>query len=167
MGIFDFLKKEENKEATFPLSMQATAEGTIVAMKDIPDPVFAEGMVGPCIGIEPKNGKIVAPCDGTIMQLSDTLHAFGIQGPGNSLVMAHIGIDTVSMKGEGFTARAKVGDKVKAGQTIVEVDFDKVREAGHPTVVITIFTNPNDFSDVAFTSASEVSFGDELIKVSK
>jgi PTS system glucose-specific IIA component len=167
MGIFDFLKKEENKEVVFPLSLQTTTEGTVVAMKDIPDPVFAEGMVGPCIGVDPTNGKIVAPCDGTIMQLSDTLHAFGIQGPGNALLMVHIGIDTVSMKGEGFTAKAKVGDKVKAGQTIVEVDFDKVREAGHPTVVMTILTNPKDFSAVDFTNAATVAFGDELIKLSK
>ena len=94
MGLLDLFKKEKNV-VTFPLSIKATANGDIVAMKDIPDAVFAQGMVGPCIGIEPSNGTIVAPCDGKILQLSDTLHAFGIEGIGGVQILVHIGIDTV------------------------------------------------------------------------
>jgi PTS system glucose-specific IIA component len=167
MGIFDFLKKEDGKEAGFPVKLQATAQGNIVKMADIPDPVFAEGIVGPCIGIEPENGTIVAPCDGKILQLSDTKHAFGIEGVGGAQILVHIGIDTVSMKGEGFTAKAQVGDTVKAGQPIIEVDLDKVKEAGHPTVVITVLSNPAEFKSVNFSEAQSVSHGDELISIDK
>ncbi len=164
MGLFDkFTKKEV--EVTFPLSISATAEGDIVAMKDIPDQVFATGMVGPCIGIEPSNGTVVAPCDGQILQLSDTKHAFGIQGIGGVQMLVHIGIDTVSMNGEGFEAMAKVGDKVKAGQPIIKMDVEKVKAAGHPTVVITIVSNANAFKEVTFTEANSVKVDDELIKI--
>lgn len=166
MGIFDFLKKED-KEDIFPAKLQATTQGKIVKMADIPDPVFAEGIVGPCIGIEPENGTIVAPCDGKIQQLSDTKHAFGIEGIGGAQILVHIGIDTVSMKGEGFTAKAQVGDSVKAGQPIIEVDLDKIKEAGHPTVVITIVSNPAEFKTVSFSEAQSVSYGDELITIDK
>ncbi len=165
MGLLDLLKKENKEEVSFPISIKATAEGKIVQMKDIPDPVFSEGLVGPCIGIEPEGGTIVAPCSGKILQLSDTLHAFGIEGDGGMQMLVHIGIDTVSMNGDGFSACAKLGDVVKAGQPIIKVDFDKVKAAGHPTVVITIMTNPSDFKEVTFTSQSEVHLGDDLIVV--
>ena len=166
MGLLDIFKKEENP-VEFPYSIKATASGEIVAMKDIPDAVFANGMVGPCIGIEPNNGTIVAPCDGKILQLSDTLHAFGIQGKAGEQILVHIGIDTVSMNGDGFSAKVKVGDSVKAGQPIVEMDIDKVKAAGHPTVVITILSNANNFNDVNFTEANDVTISDELIVIKK
>ncbi len=166
MGLLDILKKEDTK-VEFPYSIKATASGEVVAMKDIPDAVFAQGMVGPCIGIEPNNGTIVAPCDGKILQLSDTLHAFGIQGKAGEQILVHIGIDTVSMNGDGFKAFAKVGDNVKAGQPIIEMDIDNVKAAGHPTVVITILSNANSFDEVKFTEASSVSVGDNLIVINK
>ena len=166
MGLFDLFNKKE-VIVEFPLSIKTTAEGDIVPMEEIPDGVFAKGMVGPCIGIEPKNKAVVAPCDGKILQLSDTLHAFGIEGVGGVQILVHIGIDTVSMNGDGFTSKVKVGDTVRAGQTIVEVDFDKVRAAGHPSVVITIVSNAKAFEEVNFTEAKAVTFGDELINVNK
>lgn len=165
MGLKDLFKREKIEEIVFPLSIKTTAEGKIVKMEDIPDPVFAQGMVGPCIGIEPIKGTIVAPYNGKIIQLSDTLHAFGIAGPAGAMILVHIGIDTVGMNGEGFTAKVSVGDTVKAGQPIVEVDLEKVKEAGHPSVVITIFTNPNDYKGVIFTDTKEITFDDELIRV--
>ena len=166
MGIFDLFKKEETA-VEFPYAIKATANGDIVAMKDIPDNVFAQGMVGPCIGIEPSSGTIVAPCDGKILQLSDTLHAFGIQGPAGEQILVHIGIDTVSMNGDGFTSHVSVGDTVKAGQPIIDMDIDKVKAAGHPTVVITILSNANNYADVKFTEANSVAVGDELIVINK
>ncbi len=78
-----------------------------------------------------------------------------------------VGIDTVSMKGEGFKAFAKVGDSVKTGQPIVEVNLDKVRAAGHPTVIMTIVTNADSFKNVSFKEQGQVSFSDDLIIVEK
>ncbi len=164
MGLLDLFKKED---VEYPLSISATATGKIIAMEDIPDAVFAQGMVGPCIGIEPTNGTIVAPCDGKILQLSDTLHAFGIEGIGGVQILVHIGIDTVSMNGEGFTSNVKVGDVVKKGQPIVNVDLDKVKAAGHPTVVITILSNANNYTDIEFTKLVSVETSDELVSINK
>lgn len=164
MGLLDLFKKEV---VEYPLSIGATATGDIIAMKDIPDAVFAQGMVGPCIGIEPSNGTIVAPCDGKILQLSDTLHAFGIEGIGGVQILVHIGIDTVSMNGDGFTSNVKVGDVVKKGQPIVNVDLDKVKAAGHPTVVITILSNASNYTDIEFTKLASIKTSDELISISK
>lgn len=164
MGLLDLLKKET---VEYPISIGATATGDIVAMKDIPDAVFAQGMVGPCIGIEPFNGTVVAPCDGKILQLSDTLHAFGLEGIGGVQILVHIGIDTVSMNGDGFTSNVKVGDIVKKGQPIVNVDLDKVKSAGHPTVVITILSNADNYTDVEFTKLTSIQPSDELISVNK
>ncbi len=164
MGLLDVFKTKEEK-VEFPLSLKATARGRIVEMKDIPDPVFSGGMVGPCIGIEPTDSSIVAPCNGKIIQLSDTLHAFGIEGDGGVQILVHIGIDTVEMKGDGFEAKVKVGDLVKAGQTIVEVDFDKVKEAGHPTVVITIVANASNYSKVEFVDKESVILNDDIATI--
>lgn len=165
MGLFDKFKKEEKVAVEFPITMKATAEGEIVAMKDIPDPVFAQGMVGPCVGIEPAKGTVAAPCDGKIATLSDTLHAFEMEVPGGVQLLVHIGIDTVNMKGEGFKAFVKAGDTVKAGQPIVEVDLDKVREAGHPTVIMTIVPNAGEFKNVSFKEQGQVAFSDDLITI--
>lgn len=165
MGLFDKFKKEEKVAVEFPITMKATAEGELVAMKDIPDPVFSQGMVGPCVGIEPSKGTVAAPCDGKISTLSDTLHAFGMEVPGGVQLLVHIGIDTVNMKGEGFKAFVKAGDTVKAGQPIVEVDLDKVREAGHPTVIMTIVPNAGEFKNVSFKEQGQVAFSDDLITI--
>lgn len=167
MGLFDLFKKENAEVITFPRAIKATANGTIVAMQDIPDGVFAQGIMGPCIGIEPSNGTVVAPCDGKIIQLSDTLHAFGITGNAGEEILVHIGIDTVNLKGDGFCAKVKEGDTVKAGQPIIEMDIDKVKAAGCPTVVITVLTNADDFSEVTFTEATSVTTEDQLIVVNK
>lgn len=166
MGLLNIFKKGD-KAAEFPYAIKAAANGDIVAMKDIPDAVFAQGMLGPCIGIEPSDGTIAAPCDGKIVQLSDTLHAFGIQGRAEEQILVHIGIDTVSMNGDGFTAKAKAGDSVKAGQPIIEMDIDKVKAAGHPAVVITVLSNADDYSEVKFTDAGSVSVNDDILSISK
>ena len=132
MGFFDFLKKSAAPAApaapAFPLVLAADAKGAVVPMEQIPDEVFAQGILGQCCGIDPTEGKVYAPIDGEITQAPDSGHALGIQGVGDVEVLIHVGVDTVEMKGDGFSPKVKVGDKVltsKYSGTEVKVDDEE------------------------------------------
>ena len=170
MGFFDIFKKKEEPAApapTGPVMVAADAKGTIVPMESIPDDVFAQGILGKCCGIEPAEGKVFAPIDGEITQAPDSLHALGIQGAGGVEVLIHVGVDTVEMKGDGFSSNVKVGDKIKKGQMLLTMDLDKNKAAGHPAVVIPVITNTDEFADVEVVASGEVEPGADMIKVTK
>lgn len=166
MGLFDMFKKKETAPA-FPAMLAADAAGTVVKMEDIPDEVFAQGILGQCCGIDPSEGKVYAPCDGEITQAPDTLHALGIAGKNGIEVLIHVGVDTVEMKGDGFSAKVKLGDKITKGQLLLTMDLDKIKAAGHPTVVITVVTNTDDFAEVTTVASGAVKPGDDLMKIAK
>ena len=171
MGFFDFLKKSSAPaapaEPTFPLTLAADAKGTVVAMENIPDEVFAQGILGKCCGIDPTEGKVFAPADGEITQAPDSGHALGILADGGVEILIHVGVDTVEMKGDGFSPKVKVGDKVKKGDLLLEMDLAKIAAAGHPAVVITVVTNTDDYKDVEVVASDAVEAGADLIKISK
>ncbi|EFR91237.1 glucose-specific phosphotransferase enzyme IIA component, partial [Listeria innocua FSL S4-378] len=104
-----FLKKSKN-ETVF-----AHVTGQLIALEDVPDPVFNQKMMGEGIAIKPESGTIVAPVDGKIIQLAETKHAFGIRTDMGQEILVHIGLETVSLNGEGFNVLVNVGDKVKVG----------------------------------------------------
>ena len=170
MGFFDFLKKtpEPTPAApSFPMTLVADAKGKIVPMEQIPDEVFAQGILGKCCGIDPTEGKVYAPIAGTITQAPDSGHALGIQGVSGVEVLIHVGVDTVEMKGDGFSPKVKEGDKIKQGQLLLEMDLDKIAAANHPAVVITVVTNTDDFKDVELVASGAVEPGADLLKISK
>ena len=119
MGFFDFLKKKPEPE-TPAMVLYADAKGAIVPMEQIPDEVFAQGILGQCCGIDPTEGKVFAPADGEITQAPDSGHALGIMADNGAEVLIHVGVDTVEMKGDGFSPKVKVGDKVKKGDLLLE-----------------------------------------------
>ena len=123
MGLFDMFKKKD-AAPSFPVVLAADAAGAFVKMEDIPDEVFAQGILGQGCGIDPSEGKVYAPCDGEITQAPDTLHAFGITTPGGVEVLIHVGVDTVEMKGDGFESKVKLGSKVTKGQLLLTMDVD-------------------------------------------
>ena len=171
MGFFDFLKKSAAPAApaapVFPLTLAADAKGTFVPMENIPDEVFAQGILGKCCGIDPSEGKVYAPASGEITQAPDSGHALGVMADGGVEILIHVGVDTVEMKGDGFSPKVKVGDKVKKGDLLLEMDLDKIAAAGHPAVVITVVTNTDDFKDVEVVAPGNVEPGADLIKISK
>lgn len=112
-----FLKKSK-QEVLF-----AHVTGQVIALEDVPDPVFNQKMMGEGIAIKPETGTIVAPIDGKIIQLAETKHAFGIRTDMGQEILVHIGLETVSLNGEGFNVLVSVGDKVKVGDPIVEADL--------------------------------------------
>lgn len=171
MGLLDFLKGKEQPAnqppaATFPVILGAIATGEVIPMEKIPDEVFSTGVLGLCCGIEPDEGKIYAPIAGKISQLTDTLHAVGIEANGLEILI-HIGVDTVDMNGDGFVSEVRAGEAVKKGDILLTVDLDKIRAAGHPSTAILAVTNSDDFASVEIVSSGKVKPGDNLLQIQK
>ncbi len=176
MGLFVFLKGGKSAPeaepapapapVAFPAVLGAPSAGICVAMEDIPDPVFSEGVLGVCCGVDPAEGKVCAPIDGEITQLTDTCHAVGMEAAGIEILI-HVGVDTVEMKGDGFTCLVGEGQKVRKGQPLITMDLDKIRAAGHPATVITAVTNSDDFAGVTQVAQGAVEPGADLLRVEK
>ena len=116
----------------------APADGVLIPMEQIPDETFAQGLLGQCFGIEPENGAVCAPVSGTVTTIAETCHAIGLHSDGGRDILLHIGIDTVTLKGRGFTPKTAVGAHVKKGETLMEADLSVIREAGLDPMVITV-----------------------------
>lgn len=121
MGLFDFLKKGRAVELRAPLS------GAVVPLANVPDPVFAGKMVGDGVAIDPSDGVVCSPCDGEVVALFPTFHAVGIRSCDGLEILIHVGIDTVEMKGEGFSSAVTMGDRVTTGQELLRFDPVLVR----------------------------------------
>lgn len=133
-----FGKKEESSN-NFTLTSPAT--GKLVAIEDIPDPVFSQKMMGDGLAVDPTEGVIVAPADAEVLQVFPTKHAIGLKTSNNLEVLIHIGLETVSMSGEGFEAFVKEGDMVKKGDKLISFDLDLIREKAKSTITPVIITN--------------------------
>ncbi len=164
MGIFHFFGKKE-VTPLWPVTLGAAAQGRLIPMEEIPDPVFSEGILGICCGIEPETGAVYAPVSGRVVQLADTLHAVGLEGPGGVEVLIHIGVDTVEMKGDGFEAMVRAGSSVEKGQLLLTMDLEKIRKAPHPATVITIVTNTGDFASVETAASKKVAPGETVMEI--
>ncbi len=127
------------------LVLYAPIQGKAIPREEIPDETFASGVLGDGIGIEPEIGEVTAPFEGEISSLTETRHAIGISGPGGMEVLIHVGVDTVKMNGDGFTLFVTEGQKVKAGERLMEFDIDKIKKAGYSTVSAVLLTNSDDY----------------------
>ncbi len=121
--------------------------GKVIAREDIPDETFATGILGDGIGVEPTSGTVVAPFDGTVTSVFDTKHAVTLEKDGME-VLIHIGVNTVNMNGDGFTAYVSEGDEVKAGQRLLGFDSKKIKAAGYSDCVVMLLTNAEDMEGV-------------------
>ena len=124
--------------------------GKVFPYDVIPDPAFSTGALGEGVGIEPEMGAIYAPVDGKISSIAESKHAIGIEGPNGMEILIHVGIDTVSMKGEGFVPLIQEGDMVKKGDRILEFDRDRIKAEGHPDTVVMLLTNSDDYENVKY-----------------
>ena len=122
-------------------------KGTVIARDKIPDDTFASGVLGDGVGIQPADDKVVAPFDGTISSVAESQHAVGVESNGMEMLI-HVGVDTVNMKGDGFTCLVKEGDAVKAGQPLIIFDRAKIKAAGYSDTVAVLLTNSDDLEGV-------------------
>ncbi|MEW4371026.1 PTS sugar transporter subunit IIA [Paenibacillus kandeliae] len=132
------------KGKTQPIEALSPITGQAVDLSQVPDPAFAEKLMGQGIAIEPKEGKVHAPFDGKIAQLFKTRHALLVEHSSGVQVLIHVGVDTVSLKGEGFTAHVATGDKVKQGQLLLEFDIAHIQAAGYPVITPIIIPDGQD-----------------------
>ena len=122
-------------------------KGKVIPLEKIPDETFAAGILGQGVGVEPSEGVVVAPFDGTVTSVFDTKHAITLESNGMELLI-HVGINTVSMQGEGFKAFVSDGDVVKAGQKLLEFDRDAIKKAGYSDTVAILMGNSDDLDGV-------------------
>lgn len=145
----------------------APMSGELIDITQVDDVTFAEKYLGDGVAIRPTNGNVVAPVDGKIIQVFHTKHALGIESKGVELLI-HIGINTVELKGEGFEVYVEEGDKVKAGDLLVKVDLDLVREKGYQTDTAIVVTNMDDIKSINKKENGLVASGkDSIFEVKK
>ena len=157
----------ENKEVTKleEETILAPIKGEVKPIEESSDAAFASGALGKGVVILPEEGKVYAPVTGTVTVLFPSLHAIGITSDAGIELLIHIGINTVQLNGEGFTAHIKQGDQIKQGQLLVEFDMNKIKEAGYTLETPVLVTNYADLKEVKNTNASSVQLQETLIEV--
>lgn len=141
----------------------APLSGKVMQLDQVPDPTFSEKMMGDGLAIEPTDGKVVAPIDGEIVQLFPTKHAIGLRGKSGVEVLIHIGLETVSLNGEGFEAHVKQGDRVKVGDPLVTFDIDFIKEKAASHITPIIITNSDAINIVEKTVETTVVGGESIL----
>jgi len=124
-----------------PLALRQPVPGVVRPLSAVPDPTFAEGIMGPGLAIEPSDGLVVAPADGTVAHIAATGHALALVLDGGVELLIHLGIDTVRMGGDGFEPLVESGAAVRAGEPLMRFDLDAVRAAGHPAITPVVVLN--------------------------
>ena len=137
-------------------TLTSPVNGTQIPLAEVADETFASEMLGATVAVEPADGKIVAPCDGEVSNIFETGHAVCITTEAGGELLIHIGIDTVKMDGKGFTKKVSDGDKVHAGDILVEADLEEIKNAGYQTTTMMILTNTDEFGNVTKAEPAEV-----------
>ena len=147
--------------------VNAPVAGHVISLDETGDPVFASRALGEGVGIQPADSTVVAPVSGVLQTVAETGHAFGIKTDDGVEVLVHVGIDTVKMNGEGFDVKVKANEHVNAGDTLVVVDFDKVKEAGYSTTTLMTVLNTVAFASVAPKTGVDVKAGESVIDIQR
>lgn len=153
--------------ATTEETLTSPVNGTQIPLAEVADETFASEMLGATVAVEPADGKIVAPCDGEVSNIFETGHAVCITTEAGGELLIHIGIDTVKMDGKGFTKKVSDGDKVHAGDILVEADLEEIKNAGYQTTTMMILTNTDEFGNVTKAEPAEVKTTSKVMTLTK
>ena len=148
-------------------TLTSPVNGTQISLSEVADETFASEMLGATVAVEPADGKIVAPCDGEVSNIFETGHAVCITTEAGGELLIHIGIDTVKMDGKGFTKKVSDGDKVHAGDILVEADLEEIKNAGYQTTTMMILTNTDEFGNVTKAEPAEVKTTSKVMTLTK
>lgn len=161
MGFFKKLFGKKTDDFYAPMA------GKAVPITEVPDPTFAECMLGNGIAIEPAEGKVYAPCDATVDMMFDTGHAVSLVADCGAEVLIHVGLETVSLEGKPFTVHVANGDKVKKGQLLLEADLEAIKAAGLPTITPMLICNTDEYPTFNTFVGKEVTNEDVVIALAK
>ena len=161
MGFFKKLFGKKTDDLYAPMA------GKAVPITEVPDPTFAEGMLGNGIAIEPADGKVYAPCDATVDMMFTTGHAVSLVADNGAEVLIQVGLETVSLEGKPFTVHVANGDKVTKGQLLIEVDLEAVKAAGLPTITPMLICNTDDYPTFNTFVGKDVTNNDVVIALAK
>mgnify|MGYP002644168896 FL=1 len=153
--------------ATTEETLTSPVNGTQIPLAEVADETFASEMLGATVAVEPADGKIVAPCDGEVSNIFETGHAVCITTEAGGELLIHIGIDTVKMDGKGFTKKVSDGDKVHAGDILVEAGLEEIKNAGYQTTTMMILTNTDEFGNVTKAEPAEVKTTSKVMTLTK
>ena len=163
------VEKVENKDNKDALVKQevivSPIKGDVLPLSEVKDEVFSQGLLGKGVAIEPKEGKVVAPVDGTLTTLFPTHHALGITSDKGAEILIHVGMDTVQLEGKCFTPKVKQGERVKAGQVLLEFDIKGIKEAGYPVTTPVIVSNSDNYLDIIGTDKKDINTEEDLLTV--
>lgn len=157
MGLFNFMKGKKKAAISAPV------KGVCIPIREVSDPTFADEILGKGMAIKPLDGKVYAPADGKISTLFPTGHAVGITASDGAEILVHVGLDTVSLKGQHFQAVVQADQEVKAGDLLLEADLEAISKAGYDTVIPIIICNSDEFSDIQCKTEGTVEAGEEVI----
>lgn len=143
----------------------SVADGQVIELDQVKDPVFAQKMMGDGFAVEPANGNIVSPVSGTVSSIFPTKHALGLVTESGLEVLVHIGLDTVSLEGKPFTVRVTEGQQVAAGDLLVTADLGAIREAGRETTTVVVFTNGDAIKSVKLEQTGSLAAKTAVAKV--
>ncbi|SEP46184.1 beta-glucoside-specific PTS transporter subunit IIABC [Propionispora vibrioides] len=143
--------------------IQSPLAGEVKSLEEVPDEVFAAGVLGKGLAINPSEGKVIAPVNGTVATLFPTGHAIGLITEKGTEILIHIGIDTVKLNGQYFSTTVKQGDTIKKGQVLIEFDMVKIKKAGYLLITPIIITNFQQYSEISISKEGKISYQEDLI----
>ena len=154
---FNFFKKEA-------VEFYTPVNGKILSLEEVPDPVFSQRMMGDGMAVMPTNGDILSPVKGTVILVAATKHAVGLRADDGSEILIHVGLETVALDGKGFSVAVKEGDKVTAGQLLIEVDWEYISTNAKSTITPVVITNSQEGKkQYTFTEEKEGTAGKTVL----
>lgn len=156
---------QDNRGESKAVTLYAHMNGKTVKLEDVEDEAFSSKALGDGIAIEPSEGKLFAPCNGKVDMVFDTKHAINLVSDSGCEILLHVGIDTVKLKGEFFTAHVSAGDKVNKGDLLISFDIDGIKKAGYKATTPMIICNSDDYSEIEKVNADKITAGDRIIEL--
>ena len=147
--------------------LKAPLAGKAIPMSEVSDPTFGQEILGKGVAIIPSVGKVVAPIDGTVEMIFDTKHAISMSSDSGIQLIIHVGLDTVTLKGEPFTTHVEAGQKVKAGDLMLEFDIDAIKAAGLETITPLVICNSDEYKEITAHVGKDVKTMEDILTLVK
>jgi PTS system D-glucosamine-specific IIC component len=155
----------QNKSGGVRIKLAAHLNGTAIPLAEVEDEAFAMGILGEGAAIEPDEGRLYAPCSGTVESVFDTKHAVNLTSEDGCEILMHIGLDTVKLGGKYFTAHVRSGQEVKKGDLLITFDIDEIRRAGYKLTTPLVVCNSDDYEKLTVTASGKIKAGSEFIEI--